>query len=378
MNKVITINLGGNAYQLEEGGYDLLRAYLETADSRLHNNPDREEILADIEGAMAEKLRQRLSAQKTVVTTKEVGTVLDEMGPVQGDAEAADPAKPGASGRADEPAPESAKRPKRLYRITDGAMLAGVCNGLGAYFNIDPTLVRLAFVLLTIFWGTGVLVYFILAFVVPEAVSPEEKAAASGLPPTAQEFIRRAKAGYYEAFKNFQTRHGHRAWGRWFRKGTCAGSYSWSSHWGRGWAPAAPLCGPWTGLAIVFLAFVSGTLTVLWLCALTSLLATGAVFGMALPAGLPLWLAAVALLFCYGALAGSLKTVRWLSSWSHDPAARPPAIALLGEAIVWLAVTIVLVVLATHFLPELRAAVQAVPGMYHQAESDIRAWWATR
>ena len=42
MNKVITINLGGNAYQLEEGGFDALRAYLETAAARLKDNPDRD------------------------------------------------------------------------------------------------------------------------------------------------------------------------------------------------------------------------------------------------------------------------------------------------------------------------------------------------
>ena len=59
-------------------------------------------------------------------------------------------------------------------------MIAGVCNGMAAYVNVDPTLVRLAFVLLTMLWGTGVLAYLVMAIVVPEARSPEEKAAASG------------------------------------------------------------------------------------------------------------------------------------------------------------------------------------------------------
>ena len=57
MNKVVTINLGGTAYQLEEGGYDALRVYLETAGTRLRNNPDRDEILSDIERAIGEKFR---------------------------------------------------------------------------------------------------------------------------------------------------------------------------------------------------------------------------------------------------------------------------------------------------------------------------------
>ncbi len=41
-------------------------------------------------------------------------------------------------------------------------MIAGVCNGIAAYLNIDPTLVRLAFVLLTMLWGTGLLVYLVM------------------------------------------------------------------------------------------------------------------------------------------------------------------------------------------------------------------------
>src|SRR5271154_2367817 len=96
MNKVITINLGGNAYQLEEGGYDLLRAYLETAAARLKGNPDRDEILSDIERAIAEKLRALFTSQKTVVVTKEVAVVLSEMGPIETDAGAT--ADTGASG----------------------------------------------------------------------------------------------------------------------------------------------------------------------------------------------------------------------------------------------------------------------------------------
>src|SRR5215469_16711499 len=85
MNKVITINLGGAAWQLEEGGYDALRAYLETAAARLAGNPDRDEILSDIERAIAEKFRPLLSGFKTVVETKEVETVLKQMGSIETD-----------------------------------------------------------------------------------------------------------------------------------------------------------------------------------------------------------------------------------------------------------------------------------------------------
>ena len=57
---------------------------------------------------------------------------------------------------------------KRLYRIRDGRLVAGVCAGLAAYFGIDPTLVRLAFVFLTVFGGFGVLLYLGAWLVIPE------------------------------------------------------------------------------------------------------------------------------------------------------------------------------------------------------------------
>jgi phage shock protein C len=57
---------------------------------------------------------------------------------------------------------------KRLYRIRDGRLVAGVCVGLAAYFGIDPTLVRLAFVFLTVFGGLGVLLYLGAWLVIPE------------------------------------------------------------------------------------------------------------------------------------------------------------------------------------------------------------------
>ena len=138
MNKVITINLNGVAYQLEEGGFDALRAYLDHAARRLEGNPDKDEIITDIEQAIADKFRALLGAHKTVVNTKEVTGVIAEMGPVEGDAtEDAAKATPG-TGRTPEAAGGAGRgeasgaasyAPRRLYKIPEGAMLAGVCNG---------------------------------------------------------------------------------------------------------------------------------------------------------------------------------------------------------------------------------------------------------
>lgn len=57
---------------------------------------------------------------------------------------------------------------KRLYRIQDGRLVAGVCAGLAAYFGMDPTLVRLGFVLLTFLGGLGALLYLGAWVVIPE------------------------------------------------------------------------------------------------------------------------------------------------------------------------------------------------------------------
>lgn len=58
--------------------------------------------------------------------------------------------------------------PKRLYRSTTDRKLAGVASGLAEYFVMDPLLVRLAFVILTLAGGGGILIYVVLWIVTPE------------------------------------------------------------------------------------------------------------------------------------------------------------------------------------------------------------------
>ncbi len=57
---------------------------------------------------------------------------------------------------------------KRLYRSRSNRMLGGVCAGIGEFFDIDPTLVRLFFVFAFLLGGHGILVYLVLWLVVPE------------------------------------------------------------------------------------------------------------------------------------------------------------------------------------------------------------------
>ncbi len=386
MNKVTTINLGGAAFQLEESGYDALRAYLESGAARLQGNPDREEILSDIERAIADKFRALLAGHKNVVEASEVASVLGAMGPIEAysgtsdsaGAAAATSAPGSASGQGtpggEGKAPPHAT-PRRLYRISEGEMFYGVCNGLAAYLNVDPTLIRLAFVLLVFFGGTGVLIYLVLGFVIPEAETAEEKAAATGFQPTAQEFIRRAKEGYYEAMKSFPDRKTRREWKRRFKwQARACWSYWPNWHWHSGWADPGPVH-PGMGFVVPILSLLQGAVTVLCLCTLVSLLGTGALFGRALPGGVPEWLAVVSLLMAYTIVKAPLKAARRSCCAEFGSPRHTWPFVLFVDALVWLLVFVSLVWLAIHFLPQLQGALENLPTLAHQAAQDVRGWW---
>jgi phage shock protein PspC (stress-responsive transcriptional regulator) len=198
MRKVTTINLNNNAYQIDEDGYDALRAYLDKAARALANNPDREEILSDLEQAIADKCLLTLGPHKTVVSTAEIERLLKEMGPVAGGADdtsgnTSDTGQP--AGAAADAAPGPGYPPRRLYRIREGQKWAGICTGLAAFAGVDVTLVRIAVVLITIFTGffPGFFIYILMCFLIPVAATPEEVAAAHGQPFRAQEVVDRVK-----------------------------------------------------------------------------------------------------------------------------------------------------------------------------------------
>ena len=58
---------------------------------------------------------------------------------------------------------------KRLYKSATNRVLCGVCGGIGEYFNIDPTIVRLLCLLLICGWGSGLLIYLIAAVIIPDS-----------------------------------------------------------------------------------------------------------------------------------------------------------------------------------------------------------------
>ena len=83
MRRVITVNLGGNAFQLDEDAYERLRAYVSITESRLGPTPDRVEILGDLERAVAERLvANRSDASTSVVSDAEMEQAVSAIGGV--------------------------------------------------------------------------------------------------------------------------------------------------------------------------------------------------------------------------------------------------------------------------------------------------------
>jgi len=58
---------------------------------------------------------------------------------------------------------------KKIYRSRKNKIIAGVCGGLGEYFKIDPVIIRILFITMTVFGGTGLLLYIISAFIIPKS-----------------------------------------------------------------------------------------------------------------------------------------------------------------------------------------------------------------
>jgi len=207
MNKVITISLNGKAYKLEEDGCKALQQYLDQASSKLSDNPDKEEVINDLEQAFAEKCDQYLFPHKDVVLASEIQTILEEMGPVDpldekeennGSKENFSKQTSSKNASANDGSKSNEQtRPKRLYQILEGSYISGVCNGLAVYFEIDVTLVRIIFVILAILTnGAWILVYVVMMFIVPVARTADQKAEAHGQVFNVAEFIQNAKERY--------------------------------------------------------------------------------------------------------------------------------------------------------------------------------------
>ena len=350
MNKVITVNLNGRAFQVEEQAFELLRAYLDEAARLLADDPDCLEIMADLEQAIGDKGSRHLVAGRNVLGEPEMRRILEEMGPVEAGEQAA-----GAAPPASEHGPAGSGRetsgPKRLYLVQEGAMVAGVCNGLAAYFGMDPTVVRLIFVvLLVLSTGFFAIAYLVLMFVVPTAKTPEERAAARGLPFNAQELVEQAKRHYADM------KDSHQRW-RHKRRQKKERAF-WRPKERRSYEPpySRPFDGPQpgygarvaAGLLLPLIGVISAAATVAFIFALVSLLTTGGILDWRLPQDVPPWVAVGALVAAWALVAAPLRAVRYAAYEALGPRR---GWFVFWDGVLWLALVVLAWWLAASYVP---------------------------
>jgi len=154
---LITLTGHPEPYRLDEAAYARLSGYLDRAARRLQADPDREEIVGDLERSVGDRLSAGVGDAGRIVTAAEIDAILEDIGAVD---------TGGGADRWGEPEPPPAKR--KLTRIKEGQEIAGVCTGIAAYTEIRIDWVRTVVVLATIFsGGLFLLVYIALAVLLP-------------------------------------------------------------------------------------------------------------------------------------------------------------------------------------------------------------------
>lgn len=371
MERVVTVNLNGNPYQLEEPAYDVLRAYIGRAEAVLADNPDKSEIIRDLEQAIADKCGSYLSSAKSVISAAEMNRVLEEMGPVEG--EDAEP-----NGEAGTPGDDELHGPRRrLYRVKDRAVISGVCSGIGAFFDLDPNVIRLLFILSAIFsGGFTILVYIILMFAIPSAHTSEEWAAAHGVPFNAQEIIDRARreASKFAEDSEKAWRRERRAWRR-----------HWRTHHGGPWGgegvfiydpppappgkPAGYLTRMFAGLFALVFSLITAALLIAFLYAFFSLLSTGAVLGWTPPDDIPTWLAILLLAIAYAAISSPFAALR---RSSYATVSGHTSYGGGADALITVVLVAVAVWLSYLYWPDARELIQSVPNALRSIGESLR------
>lgn len=173
MKITVSVNLGGYSFNIDEDAYSELKRYLKNLEFNLASEENSSEILSDIETRMAELFRSKLTGYKKVITITDVNEVISVMGNPEDISDNEGPSRkekfstPGAH---------------RMYRDPDKRIIGGVCAGMGAYWDIEPWIVRGIFIALTLAGGIGLLVYLILYVVLPEAKTTAQKIEMKGDP----------------------------------------------------------------------------------------------------------------------------------------------------------------------------------------------------
>lgn len=200
MKKTFNINVAGFPFIIDDDAYTLLSDYLDTIEKAFSRQEDGNEVASDIESRIAELLLECTASGSQIISAANVEEVISRVGTPEEMIE--DDIRVSVDGTTGEttatvsetervtPPPYIPPQPpvkRKLYRDPMNAMLGGVCSGFAWYLKLDPTMVRLITVLITIFSvATGGIAYLIFWIVIPEARTPLERMEMMGEEPTVE------------------------------------------------------------------------------------------------------------------------------------------------------------------------------------------------
>ncbi|MWB94621.1 PspC domain-containing protein [Flavobacterium sp. GA093] len=179
MNKTVNINLGGMFFHIDEDAYLKLTRYFDAIKRSLNSSSGQDEIIKDIEMRVSELLTEKQKSDKHVVGLKDVDEVIAVMGQPE-DYIIEDEERTNQSSNY-----RTVRKSKKLYRDKENGLIGGVATGLGHYFGVEAVWIKVLFLIFVFAgFGTGILAYFVLWIVTPEAVTTSEKLEMTGEPVT--------------------------------------------------------------------------------------------------------------------------------------------------------------------------------------------------
>jgi phage shock protein PspC (stress-responsive transcriptional regulator) len=195
MKITVSINLGGYSFNIDEDAYAELKMYLKNLEMHFAGEESSSEILSDIETRMAELFRTKLTTYKQVINIEDVRQAISVLGTPEDISD-----NEGRSSRDKFSSPGY----HRMYRDPDHRMIGGVCAGMGAYWDIDPLIVRIIFLALLLAGGIGAMVYLILYIVLPEAKTTAQKIEMKGEPVNIHNIKEAVKKEFESVRKNMK------------------------------------------------------------------------------------------------------------------------------------------------------------------------------
>ena len=176
MNKTININLANTFFHIDETAYEVLKSYLKKLEKAFQKTQGKEEILRDIEVRIAELFQERKQSKEQVISIEDVESVIETLGqPEDFITDTEEDIK--------ESFKENRNPNRKLYRDPDDKYIGGVASGLGYFFGIDTSWIRILWLVFSLFSaGTLILIYLVLWIVIPEAKTTAEKLKMKGEP----------------------------------------------------------------------------------------------------------------------------------------------------------------------------------------------------